>query len=189
MESLRVACAFVCVAFPATPADAEEALRSSRAIVNPLAVGELPRLDGFLGRPLFSSSRRPPAQADSKVPDVEQVESPPDFRLLGVVQMPSENIAQISEVVGSRRYSVRVGDYLGDWQVTEIERSSLTLSRGARELRLELFAKHRGRGEQNRDGPAARVSEGNWNASVPPPLIPEQRWSDDDLRSFFGDSR
>lgn len=186
----RAASAFACLIFLAAPsAEPAEALPSERAVVNPLGVGAPYRLEDFLGRPLFSSSRRPPPPHDDPAAlPTGQAEPPPDFRLLGIVQMSNESVAQIAEGMESRRYSVRVGDYLGDWLVTEIEKSSLTLLKGEHELKLALFVNRDGKDKKDQDASATRAVDGNWGAGDTTPPIAGQSWTNDDLKNFFGDS-
>ena len=113
---------------------AQEANNSGAGIVNPLLAHDTAPLQGFLGRPLFSPSRRAPPPVPEELPvaaaPAEDTQARPEIRLVGIIRTPRENIAQLAEGDAARRHSVRLGDFLGGWAVVAISESSLTLQKG-----------------------------------------------------------
>lgn len=169
----------------AAPAGAQENGTSETALLNPLSSIDPAKLDGFLGRPLFSPTRRPPPAAASTPPappeTAAEPSSPPALRLVGILRTPNESVAQVVGADGTQRLSLRVGDFLEDWTVASIEGSTLTLKQGEREASLTIF---RGGAAETPAEPAAQG-----DAITPPAGQPKRKrtWSDQDRQGFFGE--
>lgn len=187
-HSLLLCCAVLTGAHGA--ALAQQATASGAALLNPLSAIDPQKLDGFLNRPLFSPTRRPPAPAPvaplaAAAPAQAQVE-PPAIRLVGIVRTPEGGIAQLAQDDDSRRYSVRVGDFLGEWSVASIDRSTLVLKQGDREASFELF---RGTAADAAKPQAANAGEDAAQpagAASEPSRKRHRGLTRDDVKNFFG---
>lgn len=178
----RACFAALCLLFGSTQSTlAQDAPQAPDTLLNPLSALDPAKLDGFLGRPLFSSTRRPPLPPSepTDAPAVEAGQEPPDVRLVGIVRTPKENIAQLLEGGGAHRFSVRVGDFLGDWTVASIGNSAVTLKLGAREAHLNIF------GNAVPDA-ADRPKFDEAQEMTAPPRPRRSVWTEKDIQGFFG---
>jgi general secretion pathway protein N len=109
------------------------ALDPARTMVKPVA---LPPLDSFasvLARPLFSPSRRPPANA--KVASSALVGR---YVLLGLVSVGDKRHALVAD--GERRIELAEGAAIDGWTVSRIEQDRVTLTSPAGRATLTLRA-------------------------------------------------
>ena len=88
-----------------------------------------------LDRPLFSPTRRPPAEGAVPAPDSE-----PELEvtLVGVIISSEEQIAIVKPKDGSRLLRLSVGDSFQGWAVDSIEKSRIIFRRGDIEEIFEL---------------------------------------------------
>jgi hypothetical protein len=105
------------------------------------AIADLPPLATFRAvfeRPLFSPSRRPPAQAP-----VPGTGGAARYRLLGVLTAGPTRRALLAE--GKRRFEIAEGAALDGWTVARIEQDRVVLSSpgGETELRLHRAGPNR----------------------------------------------
>ena len=92
-------------------------------------------------RPLFDASRRPPA--DVRVPDpvpVEPMAAPIRLPvLLGTMKAGSDEMAAyISLAEGDEAVRVRVGDFIGSWEVESISDGAVGLERDGESYQVVL---------------------------------------------------
>jgi hypothetical protein len=131
-----------------TPAQA--AAEPGGELLNPLAAQSLESLFATRSQPLFVPARRPPAPPSAPPPPAPVVErepdapQPPALTLFGIV-MEAEGARAIVRGPGNESLRLRVGDRVGDWAVTEVERRRLVLSHGDRSETFSLFGKNPGR--------------------------------------------
>ena len=91
----------------------------------------LAELSAALERPLFTSSRRPPA-APVAAP------TPLDATLAGVLTDGPEKVAIVMTSGGERALRLREGDRYRGWRVARIEEQAIVLERDGRTERLVL---------------------------------------------------
>jgi hypothetical protein len=118
------------IAAPGLSADRSEAPPSAPAIA------DLPPLAAFVAvfeRPLFSPSRRPPAEEKAPVLGSSVAAR---YRLLGLLTAGDARRALIAE--GSRRFEIAEGGALDGWTVVRIEQDRLVLSSPSGEAVLRL---------------------------------------------------
>lgn len=111
--------------------------------LNPLAE-TLASLKAVRERPLFSPSRRPPRAAPPPVvqmvmPTKVPPPSAPDLHLIGVVENP-ESVAGLIRRGNGPTLTVRAGDPIDGWTVSEIGPEHLTLHLGEQNQTYRLFA-------------------------------------------------
>jgi hypothetical protein len=95
---------------------------------NPLASFDKATLENWVDRPLFAPSRkRPPPQMAAKAE--AKAQPPPDYHLLGVVLNRKRTIALMRSEGTGADVRVQVGDMVGGWAVTAVDRESVTLKR------------------------------------------------------------
>jgi hypothetical protein len=102
----------------------------------PPAIADLPPLATFRAvfeRPLFSPSRRPPADEATPVLGIGIAER---YRLLGLLTAGQARRALLAE--GARRFEVAEGAALDGWTVTRIEQDRVVLSSPGGETELRL---------------------------------------------------
>ena len=113
------------------------------------AIAELPPLATYssvFDRPLFSPSRRPPADAKNATPGIG-IER---YRLLGVMTAGATRRALLAD--GNRRVEIAEGAALDGWTVARIEQDRVVLSQPGRAAVLAL---PRAAGANPADTPAA----------------------------------
>lgn len=97
---------------------------------NPLALLGPDALGEFLAKPLFAPSRIAPPKTETNADVIETSVASiqiPKIQVVGVVQTPKETIAQVIDLADQSRYSIRAGDFIGQWTVVSIDRSSVTM--------------------------------------------------------------
>jgi hypothetical protein len=115
------------------------------ALSNPVAGQTLDDLSAARERPLFSPDRRPPLAATPPAgpppPRTAAAPAPsaPDIRLFGIVTGREVRHAVIG-ASGDRILRLKVGDAVGGWSVSAIERRQVTLTLGAQSVTLSLFS-------------------------------------------------
>lgn len=110
----------------------------------------------LLERPLFNVTRRPfekPEQVPEPEPMVEQetglelieqeLARQPVFRLLGVAKINSGSIALVAEGDQGQARWLAIGDVIGDWTVSAVDRSTIILahhSKNVAPMTVPMFA-------------------------------------------------
>ncbi len=124
------------------------------------ALAPLDDFSAILERPLFSPTRRPPAQDEAAAPTPD---SKLQVTLVGVIISSEEQIAIVRLKDASRFVRLGVGDSFQGWTVYAIEPSRITFRRGDVEDHIELpfdapppvqkpkRRKRRKRSQQNQD--------------------------------------
>lgn len=107
-------------------------------ITNPLGL-TVDDLGAALSRPLFSKTRRPPQPPPRVAPRRVPVDDTPALRLMGVMEIAGRSIAIVLDLETDDTKSLEMDETIGNWTVTDITASSLTLSDGGRALQLQLF--------------------------------------------------
>lgn len=113
----------------------------ANAPVRSFTLPPLEELRATRERPLFSSSRRPDAEATPE-PDVGPVEESPDslpFELTGVVMGIDVAIAILRNRDTQETVQLRRGESLEAWSIEEIAARHVVLRQEDRQVRLELF--------------------------------------------------
>lgn len=90
-----------------------------------------------LDRPLFSSTRRPPAKPEPESAAVVVVDTLADVRVLGLYATGEGAGGAIVRAEGKVR-RVRPGDALGGWTVKEIRPLELVMARGTEQRTLDV---------------------------------------------------
>ena len=112
----------------------------SSRLLNPLASLDKATLKGFVERPLFEPSRRPPVLAAPLVnlPPSPAMVQPPMLRLIGIV----EGLHSLSAVVHrsdiNATETLHTGDHLGVW-VIEVLPDTLRVASGDRAFEYAMF--------------------------------------------------
>jgi general secretion pathway protein M len=164
-----------------SPTPAQAAAEPGSELSNPLAAQPLEGLSATRDQPLFVPTRRPPAPPPPPPAVAErpiQPDAPPEppaLTLFGIV-MEAEGARAVVRGPGNESLRLRVGDRVGDWAVTEVERRRLVLSLGDRSETFSLFGKNPGkqpriaapaapRGEQLANSQRRGLSQGSPGAS------------------------
>ena len=124
---------------------------------SPLWAVTLDQLPATRDRPLFSSSRRPPARPQP--PRVAAVpppapRQPPSVVLLGIVTDADGTWALIRAGGADKITPARLGDEIAGWKVSEIETRRLVLSSDDRSVSFALFARTGGASDSGAKKPA-----------------------------------
>jgi type II secretory pathway component PulC len=139
---------------------------------NPLAVHSLDRMSATRERPVFSPSRRPPApppQPIVQLPSPSPPPAPPNMSLFGVVLEANEARAVVRIAPKNDIVRLRVGEEIGGWKVTQIERRRLVLSLDDRSATFTLFD---GQGPKPPIGrPASRAVDRQMPIQLQPPIL------------------
>lgn len=112
------------------------------ATANPLAAQSLEGLAATRERPLFTAQRRPPAPqrfAAPPPPPPPPPAQPPQVALYGIVAEDGGARAMV-RANGDKIIGVRVGDDIGGWKVTKIERRQIELSLADRAVSFAMFS-------------------------------------------------
>ena len=155
-------------------AAAQQAQAAAAAAANPLAAQSLEGLSATRERPLFSAQRRPPAAprvAAAPPPPPPPPPQPPQVALYGIVSEPSGARAMVransDKIVG-----VRIGDDIGGWKVTKIERRQIELALGERAVSFAMFSAASAAARQAEMDAAAEQDD---DPPDPPPNGQQQR--------------
>jgi hypothetical protein len=114
---------------------------AAQQAANPLAAQSLEGLSATRERPLFSAQRRPPAPprvAAAPPPPPAPPPQPPQVALYGIVSESGGARAMV-RANGDKIVGVRIGDDIGGWKVTRIERRQIELSLGGRAVSFAMF--------------------------------------------------
>jgi hypothetical protein len=112
---------------------------------NPIVAQSIDSLSATRERPLFSPTRRPPVRpAAAPAPLVRRADpapppSPPGVVLLGVVIGADTARAFVRSEPPDKTLRVGIGDDIGGWKVSQIERRELVLSLGDRSATFKIF--------------------------------------------------
>jgi hypothetical protein len=118
---------------------------SFAVLSNPIVAQSIDSLSATRERPLFSPTRRPPAPpAAAPAPIVRRAAaapppSPPGVVLLGVVIGADAARAFVRSEPPDKTLRVGIGDDIGGWKVSQIERHELVLSLGDRSATFKIF--------------------------------------------------
>jgi hypothetical protein len=141
---------------------------------NPILSQSIDSLSATRERPLFSPTRRPPAPpaAAALVPIVRRADpapppSPPGVVLLGVVIGADMARAFVRSEPPDKPLRVGIGDDIGGWKVSRIERHELVLSLGDRSATFTIF-----NSEKTTEPPS--VAPSSKPAQTQPTLQPQQ---------------
>ncbi len=113
----------------------------THAIENPVAAMSLDQLAATRERPLFAPDRRRPT-ASSVVSHVEPPLPPPDpprLSLFGVLVDTTGPRAVIRTDPAGKIVRVGLGDEVGGWRVTQIEKQRLIISLDGRSVTVMMF--------------------------------------------------
>ena len=111
--------------------------------LNPLASLDKATLKGFVERPLFEPSRRPPIPAAPLAelpPPSPTVAQPPMLRLVGIVEGSHSLYAIVHRGDINATEMLRTGDHLGAWNI-EVMPGMLRVASGERAFEYALFRK------------------------------------------------
>jgi hypothetical protein len=130
-----------------TGATAEE--QKPAGLANPVAAQSLDHLSSTLDRPLFSSSRHPPAPPLPPIvpvaapPPPPPPPPPPDLVLFGVVIDGEGARAVVRTGADKKLLRAQIGDDIDGWKVSQIEGRKLVLSLDGRFATFTLFSDDR----------------------------------------------
>jgi general secretion pathway protein N len=133
---------------PCGGAFAQAAVDQAASLSNPLAVQSLDALSATRERPLFAPSRRPPDPPAPAAPPSVVVASPtpppepPAITFYGVVMEP-DGARALARGPSNESLRLRVGDEVGGWSVTGVDRRRLVLTLGERSETFSLFENKR----------------------------------------------
>jgi hypothetical protein len=147
---------------------------SFAVLSNPIVAQSIDSLSATRERPLFSPTRRPPAAAAAAAaPIVRRAAaapppSPPGVVLLGVVIGADAARAFVRSEPPDKTLRVAIGDDIGGWKVSQIERRELVLSLGERSATFKIFD------STKTTEPPPSVEPPPKPAQTQPPLQPQQ---------------
>jgi hypothetical protein len=140
---------------------------------NPIVAQSIDSLSATRERPLFSPTRRPPAPPAAAPPpivrraDPAPPPSPPGVVLLGVVIGADTARAFVRSELPDKTLRVGIGDDVGGWKVSRIERRELVLSLGDRSATFTILNSAK-TAEPPSVGPSSKLVQ------TQPPLQPQQ---------------
>jgi hypothetical protein len=166
MIYVRPICALVAIALIGTlsaRADGPPTPSRPQAAENPAAAVSLDQLTATRERPLFAPDRRRPATAAvvSHVEPPQPPPEPPKLTLFGVVVDTDGPRAVIRSDPAGKTLRARLGDEVGGWRVTQIERQQLVMSLDDRSVVVTMFASHHSNTQVAKVHPLDRVFEVN----------------------------
>jgi hypothetical protein len=147
---------------------------SFAVLSNPIVAQSIDSLSATRERPLFSPTRRPPVRpAAAPAPLVRRADpapppSPPGVVLLGVVIGADTARAFVRSEPPDKTLRVGIGDDIGGWKVSQIERRELVLSLGERSATFKIFD------STKTTEPPPSVEPSPKPAQTQPPLQPQQ---------------
>ena len=137
---------FVLLWLGSTPVLGIDATGQAPAVLsNPIVAQSIDSLSATRERPLFSPTRRPPVRPAAAPPplvrraDPAPPPSPPAVVLLGVVIGADTARAFVRSEPPDKTLRVGIGDDIGGWKVSQIERRELVLSLGDRSATFKIF--------------------------------------------------
>ncbi len=110
-------------------------------LLNPLASLDKTTLKGFVERPLFEPTRRPPIPAAPRAglpPPPPAVAQPPELRLVGIVEGIHSLCAIVHRSDTNATETLHTGDHLGAWTI-EVMPGTLRVASGDRAFEYALF--------------------------------------------------
>jgi hypothetical protein len=113
---------------------------SSLQVGNPLASFKKASLENWVNRPLFAPSRRRPPPKPAQIGNVAPP-PPPDYQLVGVVLNADRTVALLRSEENGANFHVEVGDVVGGWRVTSVDRNAVTLKRDDETPQIIRFKK------------------------------------------------
>ena len=108
--------------------------------LNPLASLDKATLKGFVDRPLFEPSRRPPIPAAPLLaaPSAPALVQPPMLRLIGIVEGSHSLSAVVRRGDTNATETLHTGDHLGAWTI-EVLPGTLRVASGDRAFDYPMF--------------------------------------------------
>ena len=106
--------------------------------LNPLASINEATLKGFVERPLFEPSRRPPAAPLAAPLPPPMVAPPPMLRLIGIVEDAHSLSAIVHRGDTNATETLRTGDHVGAWTI-EVMPRALRVASGDRAFDYAMF--------------------------------------------------
>jgi len=174
MSTLRIA-ALAAVAGALLPFATGGSAVAQQATANPLAAQSLEGLAATRDRPLFSAQRRPPAAprfVAAPPPPPPPPAEPPQVAVYGIVA-ESNGARAMVRANGDKIIGVRVGDDIGGWKVTKIERRQIELSLADRAVSFAMFSAN----SATAASPAADDDDGQNGDPDNPDTTPRKRQS------------
>ena len=108
-------------------------------LLNPLAALDKTTLKGFVERPLFEPSRRPPIVAPlAEPPPSPAAVQPPTLRLVGIVEGSRSLRAIVHRADINVTETLQTGDHLGAWTI-KVMPGTLRLASGDRAFDYAMF--------------------------------------------------
>lgn len=127
--------------------------------LNPLADLGISDAKAFTSHPLFTPTRRPvkaeKVLLEAKPGEVEV--SDPELTLLGVTVSPEGSVARIAVAGNTASLSVRQGESIEGWTISEISGSSARLQKGSETKVLTIF---------DRDGTSTQIGDAENPAAI-----------------------
>lgn len=96
----------------------------------------------MIDRPLFSTNRKPVADAEAPVSDISATEQQlrDNWRLTGIVLEPERQLALFSQRNGEQHQQLEIGMLLdGQWRIERIAPDRVVLQEGERKAEFPLF--------------------------------------------------
>lgn len=123
-------------------ADEQGALKEAELSLQPVFVPEFhdDDHDEFIGRPLFSSTRRPPLTVEATQPALE-IQQPEELRgvfLSSIILTPEVRQVWIASAASQDTTRLTVGDTFQGWRLTSVEADHAVLVSGTRTKRFEF---------------------------------------------------
>ena len=131
------------------------------ALENPVAALSLDQLAATRERPLFAPDRRRPTAALIIRHAEPPPPNPPRLSLSAVVVDKNAPTAVVRTDPGGKAARVRLGDEVGGWRVTQIERQRLVISLDGRSATVTMFKSDHGGKQVAGVQPLGRVLEVN----------------------------
>jgi hypothetical protein len=107
--------------------------------VKPPRLPPMPPLASYsevVERPLFSSTRRPPPEAEK--PTVVAARLPVNYRLEGTALSPRGRVAVVRDTRSSTLHRLALGEQVDGWQLEQVRPGQAALTQGERKIQLEL---------------------------------------------------
>jgi hypothetical protein len=110
---------------------------------NPLAAHALKEFTATRDRPLFTPSRRPPAEPTALRDVAPPPAPPPDLTLFGILVGADGPSAIVRGAPSEKVVHVRVGDQVDGWKIAQIGERQIVLSRDDRSVIFKMFTTSR----------------------------------------------
>ena len=122
----------------ANPATASSQDAASETAVARLRIPPVISYQAVVERPLFSDSRRPPAQAAQGGKAAQAAQLGAKWRLTGIVMAGDNSFVHVEGIRDRKTVRLKVGMPLDGWQLEEIEPDHVTFTSGGRSETLQI---------------------------------------------------